>query len=160
MRSYPRTSADMDFDESTHSARPSKMKEPEPDSEPDAEPEPDAESEDDPDTAARAVAVDEISRRLKRLVVEEQGELLDGLRRDGADALRTVLDDDTATAYLGVARELSQVRYEAKRIGRSMLSRPTSAVELRRKKWRREGLQRSLFPDDFNVGIERLQPAS
>ena len=56
------------------------------------------------DRNARAEAVDEISRRLKRLVVEEQGELLDGIRREGADAVRTVLDDDAA-AYLGVVVE-------------------------------------------------------
>ena len=43
---------------------------------------------DDLMSAARAVAVGGIARRLKRLVVDEQGELLDAMRRSGSRALR------------------------------------------------------------------------
>jgi hypothetical protein len=59
----------------------------------------------DHDDLVRADAVDEISRALKRLVVDEQGDLLDGLRRDGADTLRAALDDDAANPYVGVLAE-------------------------------------------------------
>lgn len=45
--------------------------------------------------AARAVAVGGISRRLKRLVVDEQGDLLDAVRRSGARAVRGLLSADT-----------------------------------------------------------------
>ena len=45
---------------------------------------------DDLMSAARAVAVGGIARRLKRLVVDEQGELLDAMRRSGSRALRGV----------------------------------------------------------------------
>ena len=41
--------------------------------------------------AARAVAVGGIARRLKRLVVDEQGELLDALRRGGPRAVRNAI---------------------------------------------------------------------
>ncbi len=41
--------------------------------------------------AARAVAVGGIARRLKRLVVDEQGELLDSLRRSGSRGLRNAI---------------------------------------------------------------------
>ena len=44
--------------------------------------------------AARAVAVGGIARRLKRLVVDEQSELLDALRRSGSRALRTAIAAD------------------------------------------------------------------
>ncbi|MCY4421887.1 MAG: hypothetical protein OXC06_02330 [Acidimicrobiaceae bacterium] len=44
--------------------------------------------------AARAVAVGGIARRLKRLVVDEQGELLDAVRRGGSRAARNVLSAD------------------------------------------------------------------
>ena len=44
--------------------------------------------------AARAVAVGGIARRLKRLVVDEQGELLDSLRRGGSRAVRNVISAD------------------------------------------------------------------
>ena len=59
----------------------------------------------DLDDLVCADAVDEISRSLKRLVVDEQGDLLDGLRREGADTLRAALDDDSASAYVGVLAE-------------------------------------------------------
>ena len=45
-------------------------------------------------SAARAVAVGGIARRLKRLVVDEQGELLDAIRRSGARALRGLIAVD------------------------------------------------------------------
>ena len=45
--------------------------------------------EDDLIGNARAVAVGEMARRLKRMVVDEQGELLDALRRTGPRALGT-----------------------------------------------------------------------
>ena len=48
--------------------------------------------------AARAVAVGGIARRLKRLVVDEQGELLDSLRRGGSRAVRNLISAD-AGAY-------------------------------------------------------------
>ena len=45
-------------------------------------------------SAARAVAVGGIARRLKRLVVDEQGSLLDGIRRSGTRAVRGTLSAD------------------------------------------------------------------
>ncbi len=60
----------------------------------------------DPDdlvSAARAVAVGGIARRLKRLVVDEQGDLLDGIRRNGVRAVRSAVAGDTK-AYTRVAR--------------------------------------------------------
>lgn len=44
--------------------------------------------------AARAVAVGGVARRLKRLVVDEQGELLDSLRRSGSRAVRGIISAD------------------------------------------------------------------
>lgn len=49
---------------------------------------------DDLVSAARAVAVGGIARRLKRMVVDEQGGLLDGIRRTGARAVRGTLSSD------------------------------------------------------------------
>ena len=60
----------------------------------------------DPDdlvSAARAVAVGGIARRLKRLVVDEQGDLLDAIRRTGSRAVRTAITSDT-TSYTRAAR--------------------------------------------------------
>ena len=60
----------------------------------------------DPDdlvSAARAVAVGAIARRLKRLTVDEQGDLLDGIRRNGVRALRSTIAEDTK-AYTRAAR--------------------------------------------------------
>ena len=53
--------------------------------------------------AARAVAVGGIARRLKRLVVDEQGDLLDAIRRNGARAVRTSIAASTAS-YTRAAR--------------------------------------------------------
>ena len=52
---------------------------------------------DDLMSAARAVAVGGIARRLKRLVVDEQGELLDAMRRSGSRALRGATGADAYT---------------------------------------------------------------
>ena len=52
---------------------------------------------DDLMSAARAVAVGGIARRLKRLVVDEQGELLDAMRRSGSRSLRGVIAADAGT---------------------------------------------------------------
>ena len=52
----------------------------------------------DPDDlvgAARAVAVGGIARRLKRLVVDEQGDLLDAIRRNGTRAVSSAITGDT-----------------------------------------------------------------
>ncbi len=60
----------------------------------------------DPDDlvgAARAVAVGGIARRLKRLIVDEQGDLLDGIRRNGARAVRSTIAGD-AKVYTRAAR--------------------------------------------------------
>ena len=60
----------------------------------------------DPDDlvgAARAVAVGGIARRLKRLVVDEQGDLLDAVRRNGVRAVRSTITGDTG-AYTRAAR--------------------------------------------------------
>ena len=59
---------------------------------------------DDLMSAARAVAVGGIARRLKRLVVDEQGELLDAMRRSGSRALRGVAGADVG-AYTRAALE-------------------------------------------------------
>ena len=59
--------------------------------------------EDDLISAARAVAVGEIGRRLKRVVVDEQGELLDALRRMGPRALEARVGLDT-TRYARAIR--------------------------------------------------------
>ena len=52
-------------------------------------------ADDDLVGAARSVAVGEMSRRLKRMVVDEQGELLDALRRLGVRALETGINTET-----------------------------------------------------------------
>lgn len=60
----------------------------------------------DPDDlvgAARAVAVGGIARRLKRLVVDEQGDLLDAVRRNGVRAVRSTITSDTR-AYTRAVR--------------------------------------------------------
>jgi len=60
----------------------------------------------DPDDligAARAVAVGGIARRLKRLVVDEQGDLLDAVRRNGVRAVRSTITSDTK-AYTRAVR--------------------------------------------------------
>ena len=59
--------------------------------------------EDDLISAARAVAVGEIARRLKRIVVDEQGELLDALRRMGPRAMEARVGLDT-TRYARAVR--------------------------------------------------------
>ena len=60
----------------------------------------------DPDDlvgAARAVAVGGIARRLKRLVVDEQGDLLDAVRRNGVRAVRSAITSGTG-AYTRAVR--------------------------------------------------------
>ena len=60
----------------------------------------------DPDdlvSAARAVAVGGIARRLKRLIVDEQGDLLDGIRRNGVRAVRAAITGETS-AYTRAVR--------------------------------------------------------
>ncbi len=60
----------------------------------------------DPDDlvgAARAVAVGGIARRLKRLVVDEQGDLLDAVRRNGVRAVRSTITSNTG-AYTRAVR--------------------------------------------------------
>ena len=52
----------------------------------------------DPSEAARSAAAGEIARALKQKVVDEQGELLDALRRDGTLALTVLLADEGAAA--------------------------------------------------------------
>ncbi len=63
--------------------------------EPQNEPEPEG---DGPSAAARSVAEGEIARALKQRVVDEQGELLDALRRVGTPALTELLADEGAAA--------------------------------------------------------------
>ena len=58
---------------------------------------------DDLVSAARAVAVGGIARRLKRLVVDEQSDLLDAIRRNGTRAVRGAITADTAV-YARAAR--------------------------------------------------------
>ncbi|MEM9466764.1 MAG: DivIVA domain-containing protein, partial [Actinomycetota bacterium] len=88
--------------------------EPEPDPEPEPEPDPEPELETDPepqpepesgssaieDPAAepRARAVSVATRALKKIVVEEQGTLLDGIRRSGGEAVAVVVADADAHA--------------------------------------------------------------
>ena len=65
------------------------------------EPEPEG---DDPAEAARSAAAGEIARALKQRVVDEQGDLLDALRRDGTQALAELLaDKEAAAAFAGLA---------------------------------------------------------
>ncbi|MDG2028474.1 MAG: hypothetical protein P8J50_15310 [Acidimicrobiales bacterium] len=72
--------------------------EPEPDPEPEPEPEPesapDAVSLDDDRAAARERAADAATKAMKKVLVDEQGTLLDGIRRSGAAGLSIVIDDD------------------------------------------------------------------
>lgn len=56
--------------------------------------------------AARAVAVGSIARRLKRLVVDEQGELLDSLRRGGSRGLRGAVPVDAGSYTRAVLEPL------------------------------------------------------
>ena len=56
--------------------------------------------------AARAVAVGGIARRLKRLVVDEQGELLDSLRRGGSRAVRNLISADAGLYTRAVVEPL------------------------------------------------------
>lgn len=59
---------------------------------------------DDPAEAARSAAAGEIARALKQRVVDEQGDLLDALRRDGTQALAKLLaDEEAAAAFPGLA---------------------------------------------------------
>lgn len=59
---------------------------------------------DDPAEAARSAAAGEIARALKQRVVDEQGDLLDALRRDGTKALAELLaDEEAAAAFAGLA---------------------------------------------------------
>ena len=53
--------------------------------------------------SASSAAVGAIAQGLKRLIVEEQGELLDAIRREGADAVEAMLDAD-AHAYARCVR--------------------------------------------------------
>ncbi len=46
--------------------------------------------------AARTKASEGAAKAMKKVLVEEQGTLLDGIRRSGADAVRFVLDDPAA----------------------------------------------------------------
>lgn len=65
------------------------------------EPEPEG---DDPAEAARSAAAGEIARALKQRVVDEQGDLLDALRRDGTKALAELLaNEEAAAAFAGLA---------------------------------------------------------
>ena len=65
------------------------------------EPEPESEG---PAEAARSAAAGEIARALKQRVVDEQGDLLDALRRDGTQALAELLADEAAAAaFAGLA---------------------------------------------------------
>lgn len=57
------------------------------------EPEPEPEPVDDTHAEARNDAVSATARALKRVLVDEQGTLLDGVRRSGADAIHEVVDD-------------------------------------------------------------------
>ncbi len=53
--------------------------------------------------AARSAAIGEITRALKQRVVDEQGELLDALRREGAAAIANLLTDrDAAASFTAV----------------------------------------------------------
>lgn len=57
-----------------------------------------------PSEAARSAAAGEIARALKQKVVDEQGELLDALRRDGTQALTEMLaDEEAAAAFAALA---------------------------------------------------------
>lgn len=64
-----------------------------------------SDGESGPQEAARSAAVGEIARALKQRVVDEQGDLLDALRRDGTPALASLLDDDAAIdSFTGLVR--------------------------------------------------------
>ena len=80
--------------------------EPEPESEEEAQPDAESESEPeqeavvltDPNQALRARAESVATRALKKILVEEQSSLLDGIRRSGSDAITIVVADADAHA--------------------------------------------------------------
>lgn len=55
-------------------------------------------SEPDPNAAVRDRVVSVVTRALKKVVVEEQGTLLDGIRRSGGEAVSVVVEDADAHA--------------------------------------------------------------
>ncbi len=57
------------------------------------EPEPVSEPADDGHAEVRRTAENAAARALKKVLVDEQGTLLDGVRRSGADAIHAVVDD-------------------------------------------------------------------
>ncbi len=88
-----------------------------------ATPEPDDSRIDEARAAARENAAAAAAKAMKKVLVEEQGALLDGIRRGGADAVRFVVNDPTAlgTAYESAAstplKELASELGGSKRIG-------------------------------------------
>ncbi len=56
-------------------------------------PEPEAEPVDDARDEVRRLAENAAARALKKVLVDEQGTLLDGVRRSGSDAIHAVVDD-------------------------------------------------------------------
>jgi hypothetical protein len=72
--------------------------EPQPDAESESEPEQEAVVSADPNQALRARAESVATRALKRILVEEQSSLLDGIRRSGSDAIAVVVADADAHA--------------------------------------------------------------
>lgn len=101
-------------DESEPEVEPEPEPESEPESEPELEPEPEPEPE-DPTVVAVRKAGASATRALKKVVVDEQGTLLDGVRRSGPEAISPVVDAEGARGpydeairpvLLGLAAEL------------------------------------------------------
>jgi cell division septum initiation protein DivIVA len=83
-------------DESDPAADPEPAADPDPDPDPDPEPEPESGGLDVGRAGARKRAADAAAKAMKKVLVEEQGTLLDGVRRSGAEALSFVTDDANA----------------------------------------------------------------
>jgi hypothetical protein len=99
----------------------------EPESEPEPEPEPGSEGDapalDVARAGSRKRAADAAAKAMKKVLVEEQGSLLDGVRRSGAEALSVVVGDAAAhrvpyeKAAAAALKELASELGGSKRLG-------------------------------------------
>ena len=129
-----------------------------------AQPAPAASETSEPDdlvSAARAVAVGGIARRLKRMVVDEQGNLLDGIRRSGARAVHGITSAD-ASHYTRAARvpmqdfasdiDVSIDDVDLKAAGDAIVSMLVESVRARLG----ELLEETEDPDELSSGVRSI----